>query len=57
MVVQADEYERAQPGQDLGDFFASTQGIFQHPQVAAWDAALRAQRAARLDGGGEGGGK
>lgn len=56
MIVQADEYERAQPGKDLGDFFASTQGIFQHPQVAAWDAALRAQRAARLAGGGDGGG-
>lgn len=48
MIVQADEYERAQPGKDLGDFFASTQGIFQHPQVAGWDEALRAQRDARL---------
>lgn len=55
MIVQADEYERAQSGKDLGDFFASTQGIFQHPQVAAWDAALRVQRAARLDGGERGG--
>jgi putative hydrolases of HD superfamily len=48
MIVQADEYERAQPGKDLEDFFASTQGIFKHPQVAAWDQALRAQRDARL---------
>ncbi len=55
MVVQADEYERAQPGKDLGDFFASTQGIFKHPQVVAWDEALRAQRGARLgEGSGSG---
>lgn len=48
MIVQADEYERAQPGKDLGDFFVSTAGVFQHPQVAGWDQALRAQRDARL---------
>ena len=54
MIVQADEYERAQPGKDLGDFFASTKGAFQHPQVAAWDAELRAQRDKRLaEGEGE----
>lgn len=54
MIVQADEYERAEPGKDLGDFFASTAGIFQHPQVAAWDHALRAQRDARRHQEGDG---
>lgn len=58
MIVQADEYERAQPGKDLGDFFASTAGVFQHPQVAGWDQALRAQRDARLqEGNGKGSGE
>ena len=47
MIVQADEYERAQPTQDLTDFFASTQGTFQHPQVVAWDEELRRQRDAK----------
>ncbi len=48
MIVQADEYERAQPGQDLGDFFQSTEGVFVHDQVKGWDAELRRQRDARL---------
>ena len=47
MIVQADEYERAQPNQDLTDFFQSTQGAFQHPQVVAWDEELRRQRDAK----------
>lgn len=51
MIVQADEYERAQPDQDLGDFFQSTQGVFVHEQVKEWDAELRRQRDARLGDG------
>jgi len=47
MIVQADEYERAQPTQDLTDFFQSTHGAFQHPQVVAWDEELRRQRDAK----------
>ncbi|KAM3577088.1 hypothetical protein VYU27_001006 [Nannochloropsis oceanica] len=48
MIVQADEYERAQPNQDLTDFFQSTEGAFQHPQVVAWDEELRRQRDTKL---------
>jgi 5'-deoxynucleotidase YfbR-like HD superfamily hydrolase len=33
MVVQADEYERAQ-GMRLDDFFNSTEGYFTHPEVS-----------------------
>ena len=56
MIIQADDYEQAQPGQDLAGFFKSTEGVFVHPQVKAWDAELRRQREARLenqDGGGD----
>jgi len=33
MIVQADEYERANPGKDLEEFFKSTEGYFTHPEV------------------------
>lgn len=33
MVVQADEYERAQ-GRRLDDFFRSTENYFTHPEVS-----------------------
>jgi len=47
MILQADEYERSQPGQNLEDFFQSTANAFQHPQVREWDAELRKQRDAK----------
>lgn len=47
MVVQADEYEKV-TGRVLEPFFASTAGFFSHPEICAWDAALRARRTARL---------
>ena len=47
MIVQADEYEEANPGKRLDSFFASTEGYFSHPEIAAWDAALRSKRSAR----------
>ena len=40
------QYERAQ-GKDLSDFFRSTEGKFDHPEVMEWDALLRANRAAK----------
>jgi hypothetical protein len=47
MILQADEYERSQPEQNLEDFFQSTANAFQHPQVREWDAELRKQRDAK----------
>ena len=44
MIMQADDYERAQPELDLGDFFASTRGRFTTPLVQGWDQELRRQR-------------
>jgi len=44
MIVQADEYEAANPGKRLDSFFASTVGYFTHPEIASWDAALRTKR-------------
>ena len=50
MIVQADEYERANPGKRLDQFFESTRDYFDHPEVAAWALDLRSARAARLQG-------
>jgi putative hydrolases of HD superfamily len=47
MILQADEYERDQPGQELSDFFASTKNSFDHPEVAEWNQLLRKNRDAR----------
>jgi len=49
MIVQADEYEKqhAKEGKRLDSFFDYTAGYFTHPEVGAWDALLRANRAAR----------
>jgi putative hydrolases of HD superfamily len=43
MILQADEYERTQ-GKDLQDFFDSTEGKFDHPEVMSWDKLLRESR-------------
>jgi len=43
MILQADEYERTQ-GKDLSDFFESTRGKFDHPEVMKWDTTLRELR-------------
>ncbi|CAM9386730.1 unnamed protein product, partial [Chrysoparadoxa australica] len=48
MLVQADEYERSQPGLDLSDFFASTDGYFKTGLVGSWDEELRVQRKKRI---------
>ena len=48
MIVQANEYELAHPEKRLDSFFASTEGYFHHPEVAAWDAELRKTRALRV---------
>ena len=48
MIVQADEYERANPGKHLDQFFESTRDYFDHPEVAAWARELRDGREARL---------
>jgi putative hydrolase of HD superfamily len=34
MIVQANEYELANPGKRLDRFFESTQDSFQHPEVS-----------------------
>lgn len=47
MIVQADEYERAQ-GKTLDSFFKSTEGFFTHYEVAAWAKELLDSRALRL---------
>lgn len=47
MIVQADEYERAQ-GVDLEEFFRSTEGIFTSEIVQQLDKALRERRANRI---------
>lgn len=50
MIVQADEYEKqhAAEGKRLDSFFSYTEGYFTHPEVGAWDQALREQRRQRL---------
>lgn len=48
MVIQADDYEREQPGMDLSDFFQSTQGVVTEPSLKAVDDTLRTARADRL---------
>lgn len=48
MIVQADEYEAVNPGKRLDSFFASTVGYFTHPEIAAWDVALREKREKRF---------
>ena len=48
MIVQADEYEEANPGKRLDSFFKSTEGYFTHPEISAWDVALREKREKRL---------
>jgi len=51
MIVQADEYEAANPGKRLDSFFHYTEGYFSHPEISAWDVALREKRNARLGKG------
>lgn len=46
MILQADEYERAQ-GKTLDDFFNSTHGKFRTPLVQSWVHELTTQRTAR----------
>jgi len=46
MIVQAEDYETEQ-GLDLSQFFESTVGKIKHPEVAAWEKALRASREER----------
>lgn len=47
MIIQADEYEKAQ-GQDLSEFFSSTQGVFKSPIMRGIDDVLRKEREERL---------
>ena len=47
MIIQANEYEEEQ-GMDLCDFFKSTEGKFDHPEVQSWDELLRSNRKARV---------
>lgn len=44
MIVQANEYEIANPEKRLESFFKSTEGYFTHPEVSSWDVLLRQQR-------------
>jgi putative hydrolase of HD superfamily len=44
MIVQAFEYEKAQDGMTLNEFFDSTRGVFKHPQVASWASYVDEQR-------------
>lgn len=44
MVLQAVQYERANPGLDLEPFFESTEGKAGSPQTKAWDAEIRKLR-------------
>jgi putative hydrolase of HD superfamily len=43
MIVQADEYERAQ-GKRLQSFFTYTQESFNHPEILGWANELRDER-------------
>lgn len=43
MIVQADEYERAQ-GKRLQSFFTYTQESFTHPEILGWANELRDER-------------
>lgn len=43
MIVQADEYEKAQ-GKHLDRFFESTKDSFNHPEILAWANLLRSER-------------
>ncbi|KAJ1937263.1 hypothetical protein FBU59_004806 [Linderina macrospora] len=45
MIVQALEYEKSD-GKDLESFFASTRGIFKHPQVQSWVEEIYRRRSA-----------
>jgi putative hydrolases of HD superfamily len=47
MIVQANEYEIANPGKKLESFFSYTMDSFHHPEVLSWATLLRADRAAR----------
>lgn len=55
MIAQAAEYEAAQPGLDLQQFFDSTAGKFATPTGKAWAAEVvrrrEAAREAKLSGG------
>lgn len=47
MILQADEYERAQ-GIDLQEFFDSTKGKFQHPFIVNLEKQLNKEREERM---------
>jgi putative hydrolases of HD superfamily len=49
MIVQADEYEKQHAGDKkcLESFFSYTEGYFTHPEIGAWDKALREARKQR----------
>ncbi|XP_061406588.1 5'-deoxynucleotidase HDDC2 [Lethenteron reissneri] len=55
MIFQAYEYEQThhRPG-ELQDFYNSTEGKFQHPEMVEWDDALRALRSTGEQRGAEG---
>lgn len=44
MIIQADEYERADSNLNLQDFFDSTQNSFDHVEIVEWVNELRKQR-------------
>jgi len=43
MVVQAYEYEKAQ-NKNLNDFYKSTEGVWEHPQIKGWMEFLKKKR-------------
>lgn len=48
MIVQANEYEIANPDKRLESFFEYTMDSFQHPEILSWANKLRSDRAARF---------
>jgi putative hydrolase of HD superfamily len=48
MIIQANEYEKANPEKHLDSFFSSTQDSFHHPEIQAWAEAVRTERAQRI---------
>jgi putative hydrolase of HD superfamily len=49
MIVQANEYEEANPGKRLERFFTSTKDSFTHAEPTAWATVVRQQHYQRFN--------
>jgi putative hydrolases of HD superfamily len=48
MIIQANEYEKANPGKRLENFFTSTKESFEHPEIVGWASEVRKQHYERF---------